>query len=100
MNEVNDVNNARYLKYRSKFFVSEFFGTALLLLGGLSIVIFMFGSGSPMAQLIPCCEDSSDNNRFPVWISRCINCIIPHRKSKRSTYQSRRYDGILAVSQD
>ena len=53
MNDVNDVNNARYIKYRSKFFVSEFFGTALLLLGGLSIVIFMFGSGSPMAQLIP-----------------------------------------------
>jgi aquaporin Z len=53
MNDVNDVNNARYLKYRSKFFISEFSGTALLLLGGLSIVIFMFGSGSPMAQLIP-----------------------------------------------
>jgi len=50
---MNDVNNARYLKYRSKFFISEFSGTALLLLGGLSIVIFMFGSGSPMAQLIP-----------------------------------------------
>jgi aquaporin Z len=53
MNEVNDVNNARFLKYRSKFFISEFFGTALLVLGGLSAVIFMFGSGSPMAQLIP-----------------------------------------------
>jgi aquaporin Z len=53
MNDENDVNNARYLKYRSKFFISEFFGTALLLLGGLSIVIFMFGSGSPMAKLIP-----------------------------------------------
>ncbi len=53
MNDVKIQNNARYLKYRSKFFVSEFFGTALLLLVGLSIVIFMFGSGSPMAQLIP-----------------------------------------------
>jgi aquaporin Z len=53
MNDVIDTNNARYLKYRSKFFVSEFIGTALLLLAGLSIVIFMFGSGSPMAQLIP-----------------------------------------------
>ena len=50
---VNDANNAMYLKYRSKFFVSEFTGTALLLIGGLSAVIFMFGSGSPMAQLIP-----------------------------------------------
>jgi len=53
MNDANDVNNARYLKYRTKFFISEFFGTALLLLGGLSLVIFMFGAGSPMAELIP-----------------------------------------------
>jgi aquaporin Z len=53
MNDVNNTNNARYLKYRSKFFISEFFGTAILLLGCLSIVIFMFGSGSPMADLIP-----------------------------------------------
>lgn len=50
---MDDQNNARYLKYRSKFFAAEFFGTGLLLLAGLSIVIFMFGSGSPMAQLIP-----------------------------------------------
>jgi aquaporin Z len=50
---MDDVNNARYLKYRSKFFISEFFGTALLLMVGLSIVIFIFGSGSPMATLIP-----------------------------------------------
>jgi aquaporin Z len=53
MNVIQDQNNARYLKYRSKFFISEFLGTALLLLIGLSIVIFMFGEGSPMARLIP-----------------------------------------------
>jgi len=53
MDSTNDVNNAKYLKYRAKFFVAEFAGTALLLLGGLSLVIFMFGSGSPMAHLIP-----------------------------------------------
>jgi aquaporin Z len=53
MNDIDDLNNARYLKYRSKFFISEFFGTALLLLAGLSVVIFMFGEGSPMALLIP-----------------------------------------------
>ena len=52
MTAENDVNNARYLKYRSKFFISEFTGTALLLFAGLSGVIFMFGSGSPMANLI------------------------------------------------
>ena len=50
---MNDVNNSKYLKYRSKFFIAEFLGTALLLLGGLSIVILMFGAGSPMAQIIP-----------------------------------------------
>jgi len=53
MNDIQDKNNARYLKYRSKFFISEFAGTALLLLGGLSLVIFMFGTGSPIADLIP-----------------------------------------------
>jgi aquaporin Z len=47
MHEVKD------LKYRTRFFISEFFGTAMLLLAGLSVVILMFGSGSPMAQLIP-----------------------------------------------
>ena len=53
MNDEQDRNNARYLKYRTKFFISEFFGTGLLLLGGLSLVIFMYGSGSPVARLIP-----------------------------------------------
>src|SRR5262245_46739616 len=31
----------------------EMIGTGLLLLGGLSLVIFMFGAGSPMEQVIP-----------------------------------------------
>jgi aquaporin Z len=34
-------------------FVSELIGTALLVLVGLSVVIFMFGTGTPMARLIP-----------------------------------------------
>ena len=34
-------------------FVSELIGTALLVLVGLSLVIVMFGAGSPMARLIP-----------------------------------------------
>ncbi|HEX6847185.1 MAG TPA: aquaporin, partial [Chitinophagaceae bacterium] len=34
-------------------FWAELTGTALLLLVGLSIVIFMFGAGSPMEQFIP-----------------------------------------------
>lgn len=36
-----------------RIFWSELAGTALLLLGGLSFVIVMFGTGSPMARLIP-----------------------------------------------
>jgi aquaporin Z len=47
------MNDASDLKYRIRFFVSEFVGTALLLLVGLSVVILMFGSGSPIARLIP-----------------------------------------------
>jgi aquaporin Z len=34
-------------------FLSELIGTALLVLLGLSLVILMFGTGSPMARLIP-----------------------------------------------
>ena len=34
-------------------FASELIGTALLVLVGLSLVIFMFGAGTPMARLIP-----------------------------------------------
>jgi len=34
-------------------FLSEMIGTALLVLIGLSLVIFMFGAGTPMARLIP-----------------------------------------------
>ncbi len=40
-------------RFHWRLFVSEMIGTALLVLGGLSLVIVMFGTGSPMAQLIP-----------------------------------------------
>jgi aquaporin Z len=36
-----------------QLFLSELIGTALLVLVGLSLVIFMFGSGSPMARVVP-----------------------------------------------
>jgi aquaporin Z len=36
-----------------RVFLSELIGTALLVLVGLSLVIFMFGTGTPMARLIP-----------------------------------------------
>jgi aquaporin Z len=34
-------------------FASELLGTAVLVLVGLSLVIFMFGEGTPIARLIP-----------------------------------------------
>jgi aquaporin Z len=46
--------NARNgLRFPWRVFYSELAGTALLLLVGLSAVIAMFGTGSPMARLIP-----------------------------------------------
>jgi aquaporin Z len=36
-----------------RIFFSELIGTALLVLVGLSLAIFMFGAGSPMAQVLP-----------------------------------------------
>ena len=44
---------ARDWQVRWRLFFSELIGTALLVLGGLSLVIFMFGEGSPMARLLP-----------------------------------------------
>ena len=38
---------------RRQLYLSEAIGTALLVLGGLSVVIFMFGTGSPMERLLP-----------------------------------------------
>lgn len=45
-------NHAAYPFPWRKFF-SEMIGTGLLLLVGLSLVIFMFGEGSPMNRIIP-----------------------------------------------
>lgn len=50
---MDESNSAKYFHYRIKFFVAEFLGTAILLMAGLSIVILMFGVGSPMADYIP-----------------------------------------------
>lgn len=48
-----------------RLFIAEMAGTALLLLVGLSIVIFMFGSGSPMERLIP-----------EIWIRRAMTGFL------------------------
>ena len=46
-------NAAKDWRVRWRLFFSEFIGTALLVFGGLSVVILMFGDGSPMARLLP-----------------------------------------------
>jgi aquaporin Z len=46
-------NAARDWRVRWRLFFSELIGTALLVLGGLSVVIGMFGAGSPMVSLVP-----------------------------------------------
>jgi aquaporin Z len=48
-----ETESARDWKVRWRLFFSELAGTALLVFGGLSVVIFMFGAGSPMARLLP-----------------------------------------------
>ena len=44
---------AKDWRVRWRLFFSELVGTALLVLGGLSVVIVTFGDGSPMPRLVP-----------------------------------------------
>jgi aquaporin Z len=46
-------NAAADWRVRWRLLFSELIGTALLVFGGLSVVIFMFGDGSPMIPLVP-----------------------------------------------
>ena len=45
--------NATGWRFPWRLFWAEFAGTAVLLLGGLSLVIFMFGADSPVAPVLP-----------------------------------------------
>src|SRR3954465_9723886 len=44
---------ARDWRVRWRLFFSEVIGTAILVFGGLSVVIAMFGDGSPVARFLP-----------------------------------------------
>ena len=44
---------ARDWRVRWRLFFSELIGTAMLVFGGLSVVIAMFGDGSPLARTLP-----------------------------------------------
>jgi aquaporin Z len=44
---------ARDWRVRWRLFFSELIGTALLVFGGISVIILMFGNGSPMPRVVP-----------------------------------------------
>ena len=48
-----DTDAAADWRVRWRLFFSEFLGTGLLVLGGVSVIIVMFGNGTPMARLVP-----------------------------------------------
>ena len=48
-----DTDAAADWRVRWRLFFSEFLGTGLLVLGGVSVIIVMFGNGTPMAGLVP-----------------------------------------------
>jgi aquaporin Z len=45
--------SAKDWRVRRRLFVAEVIGTAILVLGGLSLVIIVFGQGSPLPRLLP-----------------------------------------------
>jgi aquaporin Z len=50
---VTQTEAAKDWRVRWRLFFSELIGTGLLVLGGLSVVILMFGEGSPLVQWMP-----------------------------------------------
>ena len=53
LGELMQTAAAKDWRVRWRLFFSELIGTALLVFGGLSVVIFMGGDGSPMPRLLP-----------------------------------------------
>jgi aquaporin Z len=55
MSEKNELIKTNMINqdFQWRVYIAEFFGTAILLLIGLSLVIFMLGISSPMVDLIP-----------------------------------------------
>ena len=60
-------------KFEYKLFLSEAIGTALLLFGGLSIVIFNWGEGSVVANLIPAPLARTILTGF---MFGCVGCLV------------------------
>jgi len=60
-------------KFEYRLFLSEAIGTALLLFGGLSIVIFNWGEGSVVAKLIPSALARTILTGF---MFGCVGCLV------------------------
>jgi aquaporin Z len=60
-------------KFEYRLFISEAVGTALLLFGGLSIVIFNWGEGSVVAKMIPSVLARTILTGF---MFGCVGCLV------------------------
>lgn len=60
-------------KFDYKLFASEAIGTALLLFGGLSIVIFNWGEGSVVAKMIP---SELTRTILTGFMFGCVGCLV------------------------
>ena len=63
--------------------------------GGLSLVILMFGAGSPMGAVDSKRRVASNYHQLSVWLRRRNHCVVGCRKSQRSAYQSSGHFWIL-----
>ena len=75
-------------------FLSELIGTALLVGIGLSIVIFMFGEGTPMAGLIPSESLRRLDHGIPLRYNRGFDRSFARGKAKRGSHQPDRHHGL------
>ena len=80
-------------------FFSELVGTALLVLVGLSLVILMFGTGSPIAQIVPGEGARRLITGFLFGTTGALIALSPVGKESGATYQPGRHPGILADGQ-
>ena len=67
------MENKDVYKFPWRKFFAELIGTGLLLLIGLSLVIFMFGEGSPMARIIP---DVTVRRIITGFLFGCVGALI------------------------
>ena len=91
-------SNGRHIPWA--LFVSELIGTALLVLVGLSLVILMFGAGTPMARLIPERGAEAADHRFPLRDDGRLHCAVSGREGERSAHQPGRHPRVPGDGQD